>query len=74
MAVVEWDADLRQHKHAQRAFKLPVAHEVEFAKTNGVCETMEGSVPCDKGDAILSTGGIVNSEGQAWQAINYPTV
>lgn len=61
MAVVEWEADLRQHKCAQRAFKLPVPHVVAFAKSSGVCETLEGLVPFDEGDAIIT--GLV---GEHW--------
>jgi hypothetical protein len=52
--VNRWSDDLQGCKDAQRAFKLPIVHDVEFATSDGVCETLEGPVPYDAGDAIMS--------------------
>ena len=59
--MIRWNTDLRQQANARRAFKLPVAHDVTFAKTAGVCETLEGPVPYKKDDAIMT--GLV---GENW--------
>ena len=49
-----WEDDLQQQESALRAFKLPVVHDVAFATGDGVCETLEGPVPFQTGDAIMT--------------------
>lgn len=65
--MTRWTLDLQRHKEAQRAFKLPVVHDVQFADSNGICQTLEGPVPYVKGDAIMT--GLA---GEHWPiAIDY---
>lgn len=67
MAMSRWTGDLRQHNAAKRAFKCPVVHDVAFAREEGICETLEGRVPFEVGDAIMT--GLI---GEHWPiAIEY---
>jgi len=53
--------DLDKNPDALRVCKKPVAVEVEFAATDGVCKTLEGEVRYSAGDALLT-----GSHGDHW--------
>lgn len=55
------DADVSNWPGARRAVKLPVDVPVRFARTDGVCATLEGPVAYAAGDAILT--GV---RGETW--------
>lgn len=46
--------NLKDHPNAQWAKKLPIPVKVSFAPTNAVCETLEGRVNYQAGDAIMT--------------------
>jgi hypothetical protein len=50
-----------QSSKAQNFQKKPVLLKVEFANNIGFCNTLEGQVPYEKGDAILE-----GTEGENW--------
>ena len=53
--------DLRNDPDAQQARKFPVVHQVEVAASSGLCETLEGDVVYQPGDAIVTGVG-----GESW--------